>query len=121
VEEVTRLRDGDEEDVGAVFRHRWRSRVPYAVEFEVETTRVERPRLIAAAARGKLAGTGTWRFWEGSATAVTYEWNVATTAPWMNAVAPAARPVFQWNHHRIMRWGGDGLARRLGAHLVARS
>lgn len=121
VEEVTKVRHGDASGVGAVFRHRWRSRIPYAVDFEVETTEVERPRLIAAVARGKLAGTGTWRFWEGSATAVTYEWNVATTARWMNAVAPLARPVFEWNHHAIMRWGGEGLARRLGARLLARS
>jgi Polyketide cyclase / dehydrase and lipid transport len=121
VEEVTKLRGGRDDGVGAVFRHRWRSRIPYVVEFDVETTCVERLRLIAAAARGKLAGTGTWRFWDGSATAVTYEWNVATTAPWMNAVAPVARPVFEWNHHAIMRWGGEGLARRLGARLLARS
>jgi hypothetical protein len=47
--------------------------------------------------------------------------NVATTAPWMNAVAPVARPVFEWNHHAIMRWGAEGLARRLGARLLARS
>jgi Polyketide cyclase / dehydrase and lipid transport len=121
VEEVTKLRDGDENDVGAVYRHRWRSRIPYAVEFEAETTRVERPRLIEGVARGKLAGTGTWRFWEGSATAVTYEWNVGTTVPWMNAVAPVARSVFGWNHHAIMRWGAEGLARRVGARLLARS
>jgi uncharacterized protein YndB with AHSA1/START domain len=24
------------------------------------------------------------------------------------------RPAFAWNHHRIMRWGGEGLARELG-------
>ena len=121
VEEVTKLREGDEDSRGAVFRHRWRSRIPYAVEFDVETTRVEKPHLIEAVARGKLAGTGTWRLWHGSATAVTYEWNVETTAAWMNAVAPLARAVFEWNHHVIMRWGGEGLARRLGARLLARS
>ncbi len=119
VEEVTKLREGDEQDVGAVFRHRWRSRVPYPVEFEVETTRVERLRLIAAVARGKLAGTGTWRLWEGSGTAVTYEWNVRTTRVWMNLVAPIAGPIFRWNHNVVMHQGGECLARLLGARLLA--
>ena len=121
VEEVTLLRAGDRDHVGAVYRQRWRSRIPYPVEFETETTRVERPHLIEGVARGKLAGEGRWRLFAGAATAVTYEWNVRTTAPWMNALAPIARPVFEWNHHAIMRWGGEGLARRLGARLLATS
>ena len=119
VEEVTLLRAGDADNRGAVYRHRWRSRVPYPVEFEVETTRVEAPHLIEAVARGKLAGEGRFRFWHGSATAVTYEWNVRTTVPWMNVAAPVAKPVFEWNHHQIMRWGGESLARLLGARLLA--
>ena len=121
VERVTKLREGDAVGRGAVYRHRWRSRVPYAVEFEVETTRVERGRLIEAVARGELAGEGRFRFWQGSATAVTYEWQVRTTIPWMNAVAPLARPVFEANHHAIMRWGGESLARLLGARLIAQA
>jgi hypothetical protein len=32
-----------------------------------------------------------------------------------------ARPVFEWNHHAVMRKGGEGLAERLGATLLARS
>ncbi len=115
---MTKLREGDAEHRGAVYRHRWRSVIPYAVEFEVETTRVEHGQLIEAVARGKLAGTGTWRFWHGSGTAVTYEWDVATTVPWMNVAAPLARPAFEWNHHAIMRWGGEGLASRVGGRLL---
>ena len=33
-------------------------------------------------------------------------------------LAPLARPVFAWNHHGVMRAGGEGLARRLGVRLV---
>lgn len=120
--EVEKVRDGDEQDRGAVFRHLWRSRIPYAVRFEVETTVVEPPHRLDAIARGKLAGEGKWRLAAHEAgTIVTYEWNVRTTVPWMNLVAPLGRPVFEWNHHVVMRWGGEGLARRLGARLVARS
>jgi hypothetical protein len=39
----------------------------------------------------------------------------------MNALAPFARPVFEWNHNAIMRRGGEGLARRLGTRLLAQS
>jgi hypothetical protein len=39
----------------------------------------------------------------------------------MNAAGPLARWVFAWNHHRIMRWGGEGAARRIGCRLVAAS
>ena len=119
VQRVPTPRDGDESGCGALYRHRWRSRVPYAVEFEVETTRVESGSLIEAVARGELAGEGRFRFWQGSAVRVTYGWNVRTTVPWMNAVAPLARPVFEANHHAIMRWGGESLARLLGARLLA--
>jgi hypothetical protein len=37
----------------------------------------------------------------------------------MNRLAPLARPVFGWNHDVVMRWGGEGLARRLGGRLLA--
>jgi hypothetical protein len=50
---------------------------------------------------------------------VLYEWNVSTTKPWMNAIGPFARPVFERNHDVVMRWGGEGLARRLGVRLLA--
>ncbi|MCA1656715.1 MAG: polyketide cyclase, partial [Actinobacteria bacterium] len=34
-------------------------------------------------------------------------------------LAPLARPVFRWNHDVVMRQGGEGLADRLGARLLA--
>ncbi len=122
VERADKVREGDENDVGAVFDYTWRSRLPYPVRFSGETTRVERPHLIEARAWGELAGTGTWRLYDAAAgTAATYDWQVRTTAPWMNALAPVARPVFEWNHEAIMRWGGEGIARRLGCRLLAAS
>ena len=121
VEVVERLREGDDSGVGAVYRHRWRSILPYAVGFDVELKRVEPPNLIEADARGELAGVGRWRMYAGRETAITYEWRVRTTRPWMNAIAPVARGVFEWNHNAIMRRGGEGLARRLNATLLASS
>jgi uncharacterized protein YndB with AHSA1/START domain len=120
VESAVEVRPGDDDGVGSVMRYTWRSVLPYPVRFEAETLRVERPHLIHARASGELAGEGTWRLYaRDGETAVTYDWRVGTTRPWMNALAPVARPVFAWNHHVIMRWGGEGLARRLGCRLLA--
>jgi len=32
-------------------------------------------------------------------------------------IAPLARPLFVWNHDRVMRAGGEGLAGELGVAL----
>ena len=121
VERVEKLVHGDEDGIGAVYVHRWRSIVPYPVDFTVTVERIDRPQLIVARAEGELAGTGVWRLYDGDGTAVTYDWAVRTTPLWMNLVAPFARPIFAWNHHAVMRRGGEGLAALLGARLLARS
>jgi hypothetical protein len=122
VESVEVVGRGGDDGVGNVSRHVWRSRLPYPVRFDIRTTRVERPHLIEGTATGELAGEGRWRLFEAAgATAALYEWNVRTMRPWMNLVAPFARPVFAWNHDWVMRQGGEGLARRLGVPLLSRN
>ena len=55
----------------------------------------------------------------GGVTEVLYEWNVSTTKPWMNLLAPVARPAFEWNHDWVMSHGGTGIAKLLGCKLLA--
>lgn len=111
---VERLAEGDPSGWGRSYRTTWRGRLPYTLTFETKTTHIERPVLIESQAHGQVQGTGTWRLWpDGEATRVHYRWAVRTTQPWMNALAPLARPVFRWNHDAIMRWGAKGLSRRL--------
>jgi hypothetical protein len=75
---------------------------------------------MAGVAHGELTGNGCWRLFEhDGVTAVVYDWEVETTKRWMNSVGPLARPVFEYNHDVVMRWGGEGLARRLGVRLLA--
>ena len=125
VEEAEEVRPGDDggtgiDGVGTVSRLVWKSLLPYRVEFEVTTTKVERPYLLEADAVGELTGVGRWRLYEqDGATAVLYEWNVATTKAWMNLVAPIARPAFEWNHDWVMARGGEGIAKLLGCRLLA--
>jgi polyketide cyclase/dehydrase/lipid transport protein len=114
------LEPGDANKVGSRYDIEWRSRLPYPVKFEFRVDRVERPGLMEGRADGELTGTGRWRLFEhDGVTAVLYEWNVRTTRAWMNRLAPVARPVFEYNHNVVMRWGGEGLARRLGVELLA--
>jgi len=119
VESTTELEPGDEDGVGGLGRYVWRSRLPYELTFNVRTTRVERPWLIEGVAEGELAGTGRWQLFERrGTTAVLYQWDVRTTARWMNLLAPIARPVFAWNHDVVMLQGAEGLARWLGVRLL---
>jgi len=120
VEDVVELDPGDEAGVGSHSRLTWRSRLPYDLVFEARTRRVERPRLIEADAFGELTGEGRWRLFEqAGVTAVTYEWNVATSKRWMNLLAPALGPVFKWNHDWVMANGATGIAALLGCRLLA--
>ncbi len=120
VERVQVIERGGDDRVGELSRYTWKSKLPYRLEFEMRTTRVEAPHLVEGRADGELAGTGRWRLFSGAngITAVTYEWDVQTTERWMNVLAPLARPVFAWNHDWVMRQGGEGLARRLGTRLL---
>ena len=113
---VTELEKGDEDGVGSIRRTVWRSALPYKLEFDSEVLRVERLKFIEARAFGELDGHGLWQFeaTSNNTTRVQYDWRVKTTMAWMNLLAPIARPFFRWNHDTIMRWGEEGLKRRLG-------
>jgi uncharacterized protein YndB with AHSA1/START domain len=119
VQSVELLEAGDDVGIGERDRFVWRSALPYSLGFDLKVTRVERPYLIEGHASGELAGVGTWRLYEGRGTAVVYDWRVRTTRAWMNVLGPLARPAFVWNHNLVMRRGGEGLARQLGARLLA--
>jgi hypothetical protein len=85
----------------------------------VQVARVEPPFRLEARAAGELDGTGRWTLTSADGgTLVRYDWDVRTTRRWMNLLAPAARPVFRWNHDELMREGSESPARRLGVDPV---
>ena len=119
VERVEHLKDGDANHVGAVRRYTWKSKLPYRLVFDMETTRVEPISVIEGRAFGELQGQGKWTLsHEEGVTTARYEWKVDTTKTRMNLLAPFARPFFSWNHDVVMRWGGLGLAKDLGTRLL---
>jgi hypothetical protein len=80
----------------------------------METTRVEPISVIEGRAIGELQGVGRWQLSkDGDITTVRYDWKVETTKPWMNLLAPIARPFFNWNHDVVMEWGREGIEKKL--------
>jgi uncharacterized protein YndB with AHSA1/START domain len=114
VESVVRLQDGGPDGVGKVDRYIWKSKLPYELSFDMRIVEVRPPVELRGIAVGELAGEGHWRlFRTATGTVVRYDWNVATTAAWMNLLVPVARAAFEWNHDVVMGQGGEGLARLL--------
>lgn len=120
---------GGPDKLGLVTRTTWRSKLPYDLTFDARTVRHDPPTgspataVIEVDAFGELEGHGRWEIvadprGDGAGTRVSYHWNVATNKWWMNVFAPLLRPLFAWNHDTIMRWGGEGLAARLGTTLT---
>lgn len=112
------LEHGDDCGLGARQRYTWKSVLPYRLTFVTCVTRVEPLHLLEGRVEGELEGTGCWHFARhANLTTVHFDWQVRTTRPWMTLLTPLAKPVFRWNHNAIMRAGGIGLARHLGARL----
>jgi hypothetical protein len=120
VQEARELAPGDAQGVGRRVRYVIKGRLPLRLAFEATTTRSLPPRDQELQAEGELAGTGRWSLDQhGQVTTVRYHWDVRTTRPWMNLLAPLARPLFTWNSRGVMVQAGQGLAGFLGVPLVA--
>jgi hypothetical protein len=110
---------GGPDDIGSVYRVKVSTKLPYSLAFDLETVRREPPRLLDAKSTGQLEGSGIWELSEqGMVTTAVYHWNVRTTRRWMNASAPLLRPLFVWNHGKLMDAAGENLAKYLGVRLL---
>ncbi len=119
VSDVSELRKGDESGVGSIRRYRWKTPIGYSLIFDMETTKAEPPFCLEGRATGELNGIGKWNLSaDYTRTNVSYTWDVCTTKTWMNCLAPVARPVFRWNHDRVMSKGYSGLCQLLGCRPI---
>lgn len=80
----------------------------------------EEPVMSRFEAAGDLEGVGQFTLdeTERGSTAITFHWLVETPKTWMNVLAPLARPLFVWNHHRLMTDFARDLAGAVSTSLV---
>jgi uncharacterized protein YndB with AHSA1/START domain len=120
VRQVHETEPGGENGVGSLRAYTWSSALPYKLSFEMRSTRVDRPYVLEGTAQGELTGTGRWELSsQDGVTTVRYTWEVDMRKPFLNLIAPIARPLFVWNHNKVMQAGGEGLSRLLRARLLA--
>lgn len=114
VQQVELLQEGTDGDIGSIRRMSWKTALPYSFSFDSELIALEKHRLIEGRSIGDLEGKGIWTFSvENGVTRVRYDWIVKTKKQWMNILAPIARPLFEWNHSKVMAAGYAGLKKKL--------
>ncbi len=114
VKRVDLLEKGNSDGTGSLRRMTWATALPYALSFDMRTTKIEPKALIEGQASGELNGLGRWTLRaDGNQTRVRYDWIVAVSKPWMQLCAPVLPPVFAWNHNVVMGWGLAGIRKRL--------
>ncbi|HET7845508.1 MAG TPA: SRPBCC family protein [Xanthomonadales bacterium] len=114
VARVDELARGDAEGIGARHRFHWTSRLPYAIDIEMDTVEVRPRESIRAIASGDLQGEGLWELGDTpTGTLARYTWCVGLDKAWMRALAPLLRAVFAWNHNAVMAAGEAGLRNEL--------
>jgi len=114
VRHVEKIRDGSKDEIGSVRRIQWSTALPYKITFDSELIALDYPRRMEGKAFGDLTGTGVWTFEPNAkGTHVRYDWKVKITKKWMNALEPILKPVYKWNHDKVMKSGYEGLVQRL--------
>lgn len=122
VRKVEVLRSGDDSGVGTVLRQGWRSWLPYTLVFDLEMIRLESKRVLEGCASGDLEGICKWTFTPvNGGTEIRFAVDVRTGRWWMNLPIPFASRIVRANFETIMRWGREGLERKLGVAVELRS
>ncbi len=107
--------------VGNCYRFYWRGALPYCLVICICITHLDAPKRMGGDVEGPIEGRAEWRLWEDrDRTKVSFEFSVSGSKPWMRYVAPAARPLFRWNHARLMASGERGLRQWLAEHGATR-
>ena len=94
----------------AKVRAKARGFLPYALEFELESRRLEPGRLVEAKATGDFDG-----IWRGTlirtaqGTRVEIDWRVTVNMPLIRYLSPIFRPFFAWNHYWTTPRGERGM------------
>lgn len=118
--DVEVLNEGDSEGVGRRVRQTVSSPLRYRLTYVGFITRVSSRELSRFEAEGDLEGQGQFRIeaTENGTALITFDWLVETPKEWMNLIAPLARPVFVWNHHRLMEDFAEDLSAATGGEVI---
>lgn len=120
VEDVVVIEKGAPNGIDGIREYTWKSALPYQLSFRMKLVEREDNKLMRGIAFGELDGEGTWTFAEESGiTTIHYYWNVHTNKKWMNWFSFILKPAFKYNHKVVMRWGAEGLAKKLEAQLIS--
>lgn len=121
LERVEILDEGNDRGVGHKVLHEVTSPLRYRLRYVGLVTKAVEPVMSRFEAGGDLEGLGQFALEETArnATLITFHWLVETPKKWMNLLAPLARPLFVWNHHRLMEDFAADLAGTLSSDLIS--
>lgn len=111
---------GDGKSVGSVIECEVRGSLPYSLTYSLEVLESEQYRHILLRSSGDLIGMGRWKFeeTEPGLTQAVYYWDVATTNPILNVIAPLAKGALARNHEQVMANGYAALRPHVEAQPV---
>ena len=98
------LDNADEPRVGARVAAVARGWLPYKLRFTIETTALDKPRLIAFKASGDFeTDDSRWILTPNAkGTHVVLDWNPIVEKPVIKLLSPLLKPLFAWNHKWTM-------------------
>lgn len=105
--------DKQEIKLGQTFHCTWRSASGYRLRIKLTITKHHAGQYIAFTSEGDLIGKGDFTLSSTTSgiTGITITWRVHTAKRWMNALSPLLRPLFIYNHNRLMAAGQKGLVK----------
>lgn len=116
VESVEELEPGSPKGIHNKRKYRWRTCLPYCLHLELLVTELNPNKSATVSVSGDLSGTGHCELSiTPDFTRVEFHWQVRTSKTWMSWIGSLARPVFEWNHARVMKQGEQGLIEHLSA------
>jgi hypothetical protein len=101
-----RVVQGDGKSIGSMIWCEVRGSLPYSLRYTLEVMQADEYRCLSLRSTGDLVGTGRWEFQElPNETQALYYWDVATTNPILNLIAPLAKGLLARNHQEVMANG----------------
>ncbi|WP_411725649.1 polyketide cyclase / dehydrase and lipid transport [Methyloglobulus sp.] len=115
---VQEVADGSPTGIDNVRQYHWHTCLPYSLLLKLRVTEVLPYRRLAVEVTGDLLGSGSCNLsWNSSSehTKIEFIWQVQPCKHWMNWFTILTKPIFIWNHNRVMQQGEQGLIRHLSA------